>query len=243
MYVPKKDLENFQKKLREHEQQAMDLDDEFRKLRAKGAAVQNANENTVAEDFPDGLGFERCLQITAKWEGGWSDHPSDPGGATQYGVTQATYRRAVREGVIEAIEGGVRNLSRQDARFIYQKFYWNDPGLANYRLPAGVDLAVFDAAVNQGPERAVRFLQRAINDTRSHVPSAALAVDGIMGPRTHEAVRALCRKGHRAELLKHFTVRRMLHWSGLRQMATFGLGWFRRGVDVLVTALDPRGNL
>lgn len=241
MYVSNKDLEGFQKKLYEHEKQAAALDEEFRALRSKSAKVRKVGEETVAETFPHGLGFDRCLQTTAKWEGGWSDHPSDPGGATQYGITQATYRRAVREGVIGATRSGVCSLNRREAKAIYRKFYWHEPGLAEYSLPAGVDLAVFDAAVNQGPARAVRFLQKAVNDTLPDAPS--LVVDGIMGPRTHEATRAVCRKGHRVALLKNYTVRRMLHWSSLSHMATFGLGWFRRGVDVLVTAIDPQGNL
>lgn len=241
MFIPRKDLELLQKKLHGLETQAQQLGDTLRQMRSKGAMMKHkVVEHSVVEDYPDGLGFDRCLQLTAKWEGGWSNHPEDPGGATNFGITESTYRHAVRDGVIEPVSGGVRRLSRREARDIYREYYWVAPGLKDYSLPAGVDLVVFDAAVNQGPARAVRFLQQAVNDMRP--ASAALAVDGVLGPRTQEAVRAACTKGGRVGLLQHFTVRRMLHWSSLSHMASFGLGWFRRGIDVLVTAIDPKAE-
>lgn len=96
--------------------------------------------------------FLRCHDVTAKWEGGWSDHPSDPGGKTMYGITLAKFREHYPNGTAAQL----RNISRKTALDIYQKDFWRP--LACETLPAGVDLAVYDAGVNSGPARAKKWL-------------------------------------------------------------------------------------
>lgn len=95
--------------------------------------------------------FLRCHDVTAKWEGGWSDHPSDPGGKTMYGITLAKFREHYPNGTAAQL----RNISRKTALDIYQKDFWRP--LACETLHVGVDLAVYDAGVNSGPARAKKW--------------------------------------------------------------------------------------
>lgn len=100
--------------------------------------------------------FQNCLAVTLGYEGGWSDHPSDPGGATMKGITLATYRR-FKPG---ATKTELRNISNDTVAKIYRSDYWDKVG--GDRLAAGVDLATFDAGVNSGPARARQWLMASI---------------------------------------------------------------------------------
>ncbi len=158
--------------------------------------------------------FASCLAFVREWEGGWSNHPQDPGGLTRWGIT-IKLLKALRldfngDGVVDG-----RDLAAMDeatAAAIYRRRFWKGAGCD--RLPAGLDLAVFDSAVNQGPSRAVKFLQRA----------AGAKPDGVIGPRTLAAID----RGSAAALLSEFMARRTVHYSSLAIVAVFGLGWFRR---------------
>lgn len=98
--------------------------------------------------------FAACHAITAKWEGGWSNHPADPGGKTMYGITQATFN-AWRRSRGKPTEQ-VRSITRGEAEEIYKANYWN--AVRAEQLPAGVDLAGYDYAVNSGPSRSLKAL-------------------------------------------------------------------------------------
>jgi lysozyme family protein len=163
--------------------------------------------------------FASSLKHVLKFEGGYSDHPLDPGGATNLGVTKATLERFRGRRVTKA---EVRALKHAEAAAIYRKFYWDQAH--GDALPHGLDLAVFDCAVNQGPARARKWLQQA----------AKIRVDGVIGPRTLAAVRAADRQA----LLLEFMALRMRHYGGLsRLFAAFGLGWSRRLMATLAEAL------
>jgi lysozyme family protein len=100
--------------------------------------------------------FQRSLAVTLQYEGGWSDDSRDPGGATMRGVTLATYRRWHPS----ATKADLRAISRDNLEAIYRQDFWhpiNGDGLA-----AGVDLAVFDSAVNSGPARAKQWLMASL---------------------------------------------------------------------------------
>ena len=94
--------------------------------------------------MPDNFGT--CLAFTLKEEGGYSDDPADPGGATNMGITLATYRQWADNPNLAPLQ--VRDLSERTARAIYRSLYWNP--LRADALPAGVDLSVFDMGVNAG---------------------------------------------------------------------------------------------
>ena len=114
-----------------------------------------------------------------KWlgasEGGYVNHPDDPGGPTNMGVTQRTYN-AWRRSTGHSGHKSVKHITRDEADniFVYQYFrpIWFD------KLPSGLDYAMADFSVNSGPKRAVKFLQRILK----------VKVDGIMGLHTLAAI-------------------------------------------------------
>ncbi|WP_338664136.1 glycosyl hydrolase 108 family protein [Pararoseomonas sp. SCSIO 73927] len=153
--------------------------------------------------------FDACLDEVLRSEGGFVNHPADPGGATNMGITLRTLSE-FRDG--KATEADVRALTRAEAREIYRARYWNPMRCAE--LPAGVDLMVFDFGVNAGTARSVRMLQRAVG----------VSADGSLGPITLAAVRA-CRD---AELIGRLAEARTAYYRGLGTFPVFGRGWTRR---------------
>jgi lysozyme family protein len=161
--------------------------------------------------------FESSLAHVFHWEGGFSDHPSDPGGATNFGITQGTL--AAWRGKAVSRED-VRALTRQEAGAIYRARYWDACRCDD--LPAGVDAMVFDAAVNHGPRQAALFLQRALG----------VSDDGVIGPQTLAAAARL----KPADTICEIAARRMVFYARLNTLPTFGLGWARRLMSTLEKA-------
>ncbi len=157
--------------------------------------------------------FERCLNETLHHEGGWADHPKDPGGATMKGVTLAVFREFKGR---PATKAELRAISDADLKAVYKAGYWDKARCGD--LPPGVDLMVFDLAVNSGPGRAVKFLQSAVN----------AEPDGVFGPATLANVRAL----PPAEIVLRLRNRRERFFRSLANFDTFGRGWLRRLADV-----------
>jgi len=162
--------------------------------------------------------FHKCLTVILRHEGGFVNHPADPGGATKYGITRRTLRRW-RGRPVSVTD--VRRLTKREAGEIYHAWYWRP--IWGDDLPAGVDLAVFDYAVNSGFKRAVKALQKVV----------AAKADGYVGPKTLAAVR---RTG--AEAVIRALCRRRLSWlRRLRTWRTFGRGWRHRVVETERVAL------
>lgn len=103
--------------------------------------------------------FDACLKVTLAYEGGWSDHPRDPGGATMKGITLGTYRRWKPK----ATKVQLRNISSDMVATIYRADYWVP--IKGDTLAAGVDLATFDAGVMSGPGRARKWLLASVGGT------------------------------------------------------------------------------
>jgi len=162
--------------------------------------------------------FALSLDAVLRWESGFADNAADPGGATKYGITRKTLSRWRGRRVTKA---EVSALTRDEAAAIYRAWYWD--ACRCDELPAPITLAVFDAAVNQGPLRARKLLQGAVG----------VKADGIVGPVTLDAVRA----ADTADLLRDFMARRALHYASLPNRAVFGRGWFRRLFDIHRRAL------
>src|ERR1700730_17105209 len=157
--------------------------------------------------------FDACLAFTLKEEGGYSDDPADPGGATNMGITLATYRQWSDNPNLGAVQ--VQDLSERTARAIYRSLYWNP--LRADALPAGVDLSVFDMGVNAGIWGSARLLQRALGFTGEEV-------DGCVGPETLGAAakcdpRTLVNDLAERQAGLHRSVSRFLH---------FRPGWLNR---------------
>src|SRR5689334_4271744 len=103
------------------------------------------------------VNFLRILALVFRVEAGFVDHPSDPGGATNHGITLATLSHCRGRPCTKA---DVRALSQEEAGEIYRREYWDK--VQGDALPAGVDYAVFDFGVNSGTVRAIVSLQRAL---------------------------------------------------------------------------------
>lgn len=118
--------------------------------------------------------FERAIEVVLAHEGGYSDHPADRGGPTNYGLSS----RANPDVDIEA-------LTRDEAVEIYWSRYWT--GKHYDLLPERIAVKVFDLAVNMGHSPAVCCLQRALRAVGQHV-----TVDGLVGRETAGAAAMLC---------------------------------------------------
>lgn len=162
--------------------------------------------------------FERALPLVLKHEGGYSDHPKDPGGATNLGVTIGTLSSWLGR---PASKADVKALTRATVAPIYRKNYW--AAIRGDELPAGLDYAVFDFAVNSGPKRAAMALQRAVG----------VADDGVIGSITlaNVANRPVDATIERIMADRMTFLRRLSTWP------TFGKGWTARCDGVLKEAL------
>ena len=113
--------------------------------------------------------FKRALEFTLKYEGGYVDHPNDPGGATNHGITIHTAKAhgVDVDGDGDTDKDDMRNLPLETAEQIYKASYWNVCNCDNY--PLGLAVALFDTAVNCGPGRAKRWLAESKEDTRAFI--------------------------------------------------------------------------
>ena len=153
--------------------------------------------------------WEEALKHILKWEGGYVNHPSDPGGMTNLGVTKRVWEEWTGK---PATEADMRGLTIEMVTPLYKKRFWD--AIRGDDLPSGVDLCVFDCAVNAGVGRASRFLQQAVG----------VVADGAIGPKTLEAVTKMSAD----ELIDKFCDLRESHYKSLSTFATFGKGWMRR---------------
>lgn len=156
--------------------------------------------------------FDAALKFVRLEEGGISDHPEDPGKLTNLGVPRKTLSRWLGR---RASRKEVRELTPATARLIFKAYYWKP--IRGDELPSLLSIAVFDCAINQGPNTAVRLLQRVVG----------AVVDGIIGPRTLEAVQRAWKRDPEGVLVR-FLANRALHYSGLLKVVVFGRGWYRR---------------
>ena len=171
----------------------------------------------AASDYPS------CLAFVLEREGGYVDDPLDPGGATNLGITLATLGAWRHTAVTK---DDVKNLTTADADAIYRANYWNAVHADN--LPAGVDLMVFDCAVNTGNGRSARMLQAAVGATQ----------DGAIGPATLAAVNAKDPKA----LIADLAARRIAFYQSLSTFDHFGKGWVARTNAAKALALQLAGG-
>lgn len=174
--------------------------------------------------------FDICLDAVLAHEGGYVDHPSDPGGATNLGITHKTLARWRKISPWWQLpKSAVRDLQRPEAARIYRASYWDRCRADS--LPPGLDLALFDFAVNSGPDRAIRSLQAELG----------VAADGQIGPLTLDAVETYgARKGLGA-LIGALCDRRLAFLNRLSTFAVFGRGWTARVASVRQAALAMAG--
>ena len=154
--------------------------------------------------------YAQALKQVLKYEGGYVDHPKDPGGPTNKGVTQAVYDSWRKSQNLPT--QSVRNISDPEVAAIYKNLYWD--AISGDSLPAGVDFAVFDYAVNSGVSRAAKTLQAVVGVTQ----------DGQIGPQTIQAAKDY--------VAMAVTNKRLAFMQSLSIWSTFGKGWSARIADV-----------
>lgn len=184
--------------------------------------------------------IDRMIEDVLRREGGFVDHPADRGGPTNFGITQETLSRHLgRAATVE----DVRRLTQDVAEDIYRKDYYTGPRID--ALPERIQPFVFDSAVNHGPRRAIRFVQRVCNAAASAGPrfpaEGGLDVDGICGPKTRRAATEADRVMGDWFLGALVEERRNFYHAIVeadRSQEVFLKGWLNR-----IAEFDPRDSL
>lgn len=156
--------------------------------------------------------FDRAIEFIFQSEGGFTDDPHDSGGATRYGISQRSHPGL-----------NIKDLTREQAVELYKKEYWDRCRCSE--LPAQLALILMDAAVNQGPARAIGMLQR----------SLGVRPDSVVGPETISAAQ-------RADLrpaIVDFIARRNFAYGQHPEFLRYGLGWCRRAAACHQITAEP----
>ena len=156
------------------------------------------------------MNFDDAFTKLLGHEGGYVNHPSDPGGETNWGITVAVARA-------NGYAGTMKDMPVDVAKKIYRARYWDE--VAAESLPPAVRYVVFDAAVNSGVKQAIRWLQRAV----------FTEADGVIGTKTLMAVNAADPQALRAQ----FLAQRLRFMTDLPTWTAFGMGWARRIADLM----------
>jgi lysozyme family protein len=163
--------------------------------------------------------WEQCFALVLKHEGGFVNHPKDPGGMTNLGVTRTNWELFLDHDVTEA---DMRALTPEMVKPFYKKNYWDR--IRGDELPSGVDYAAYDLAVNSGTGRAAKYLQRI----------AGVTEDGVIGPQSLKAIQ----KCDAEDVVDEICNMRMTFLEGLNTFETFGKGWTIRVNDVKAKATE-----
>lgn len=157
--------------------------------------------------------WDNAFKLMLASEGGFVNHPRDPGGMTNLGVTKTTWESWVGR---EVDESEMRGLTPEKVKPLYKEWYWD--AVRGDDLPMGLDYLMFDFAVNAGAGRAIKLLQTAIG----------VRADGQFGPITMGAVQTT----DPVELIEWFSQAKEDFYRSLTTFSTFGTGWLNRVADV-----------
>jgi len=144
------------------------------------------------------MGFERAVTFVLAHEGGYTDGSSgDPGGATNFGISKRAYP-----------DLDIKALTPEVARGIYRRDYWWKCQCD--ALPADLAFAVFDCAINQGQDAAIRILQ----------DCARVKQDGVFGPATLNGAASVS--------VSDYLAMRAMRYVYTHGFSENGHGWMRR---------------
>jgi lysozyme family protein len=163
--------------------------------------------------------YDVCLPLLLAHEGGYSNHPSDPGGPTKFGITIFDYRKHIKP---DATAADVRAMTIEEAKRIYRTRYWDAQRCDE--LPAGVDYAVFDYGVNSGIGRSGKVLRRLVSLADRPSTVSDDVIDAVRASDPVTLVAAICDE-------------RLRFLQSLRTWPVFGAGWRRRVTEVKSAAL------
>ena len=156
------------------------------------------------------MNFDQAFDLLISHEGGFSNHPDDPGGATMYGVTEAVARA-------NGFTGHMRDYTLLEAKAVYRKQYW-DACQCEF-MPEVIRYPLFDAAVNSGAVQAIKWLQSA----------AGVKADGVIGAMTRSAVAVSNHQLLRQQMIG----KRLRFMTDLKNWPSFSKGWSRRIAAIL----------
>lgn len=164
--------------------------------------------------------YEVALQRLLAHEGGYTNHPSDPGGPTNFGITIYDYRKYIKP---DAIAADVRVMKLSDAKSIYRAKYWDSQCCDD--LEPGVDYAIFDYGVNSGIGRSGRVLRRILkmSDQSSEITREVVELANAMPA---------------ADLVNDICDERLAFLQRLKTWPVFGKGWGRRVAEVRAYGLS-----
>jgi lysozyme family protein len=168
--------------------------------------------------IPEMTAFDRAMDFVLRWEGGYVNHPNDPGGETKYGIAQKSHP-----------DVDIKNLTVLGAEKIYREEYWNE--IRGDELPDAVAVAVMDYAVNSGVTRASRALQDLVH----------AEVDGQIGPLTIKQVKIATDNLGEKAIAQKVVMQRSDFLCGLLSnpdMAVFMKGWMRRTHSLMVEVMS-----
>ena len=167
-------------------------------------------------------GFDTCLAVVLREEGGYVDDSHDPGGITNLGITKAVWDAWVHH---DSTEAEMRALTPAAVAPLYRVQYWLP--VAGDSLPIAIALCVFDFAINAGVSRSARTLQQVVG----------AAADGHIGPATLKALQALAVAKGLAEVVRQFKAAKIAHYRSLPTFSRFGKGWLARCDRIETAAL------
>lgn len=147
------------------------------------------------------MDFDTAFTRLIGHEGGYVNHPGDPGGETKYGISKRQYPAE-----------DIKNLTLDRAKALYLRDYWGPAGCD--AVPALAKYQVFDMAVNSGVGQAIRTVQRTVG----------VVVDGVLGPRTLQAIQSM----QPTRFVARFNGHRLEFMTDLKTWDIFSKGWARR---------------
>jgi lysozyme family protein len=171
--------------------------------------------------------FDECLKLILHHEGGYVNHPKDPGGETNKGVTKRVYEQWCMDNDLN--QKDMKDLEFKDVAPIYKNNYWDR--VKADELPEGLDLCVFDWAVNSGTGRAAKKLQSMIGTV----------ADGGIGPNTLKKLDEYVDKEGVEGAIANYTEIRQDFYESLSTFDTFGKGWTRRNTETETEAFKMAG--
>jgi len=164
--------------------------------------------------------FNECLKKVLGHEGGYVNHPDDPGGETNLGVTKRVYSNWTSEN--DLVVKDMKDITVDDVSPIYKLSYWQKAKCDH--LPIGVDYVIFDMSVNHGVSRASKFLQGVVGAEK----------DGIIGSKTLAMVDDM----DKSDMIEALCLEREDFYRNLKTFSTFGKGWLNRNSGVKSASLE-----
>lgn len=162
------------------------------------------------------MSFETVVHMVLEHEGGYVNHPSDPGGETKYGISKRAYP-----------DVDIAELTKDDAADLYKRDYWDR--IKGDDLPVGVACVVMDYAVNSGISRASKALQSVCGIANG---------DGVIGPASLNAVWTTVKNTSEEDVITAVTEQRQGFIRALSIYDTFGKGWERRIEETRAKAME-----